>query len=204
MRNIATPVVVLKLPRTPKGVLYFARAVHAAMSDNPYFPVPRPLLPVFGAHIDALFVAETAVLTGGRGAKAERDARLAVVRSDLESLRVYVSQVAAQSVVEGLAIVESAGMSAKRVGGSYKGELTIKDGLRSGEVEIVARAVAKQASYEWQYSQDGSVWIDLEPTLQASTTLSGLTRCVRYAFRFRALYRGGRGDFGQVVWHLVV
>jgi len=205
MTSISSPTVALKLPRTAKGILYRAKAVLAAMDGNPSFPSPDPPLSTFASDIDALSNAEVAALSRAKGARETRDARLFVVRGDLERLASYVRRLLlAETAAAGFALVESAGMSAKRTGVRHKAELTVQSGRTSGSVHLYARAVAKQAAYEWQYGQDGVIYIDLEPTLQADTTLSGLTPGVRYAFRYRPLYRGGRGDWSQVVWFMAV
>jgi hypothetical protein len=198
------PVVVLKLPRSAKGTLFAARAILNAMRDNPELPSPTIPLDTLEAHIDALAAADAFCLTRMKGAREARDAKLSVVRGDLDHLRAYVMGVAFQMPApEAAALVESAGMSLKRVGTRSKGELEVKEGLSSGSVHLVARALAKTASYEWQYSTDQELWIDLPATLQADTVVRGLTPATRYFFRYRALLRGGQRDFSQVVSVLV-
>lgn len=204
MNSNTNPKVVLKLPRTTKGVLFFAQAVHAAMKGNPAFPAPQPPLSVLETDILALEEAEVACLSRLKGTTAVRDAKLGAVCRDLEQLASYVQAAARANPPQALALIESAGMTAKRPGMRSKPELAVKRGLVSGSVRLVARAVAKQASYGWEYSSDGVSWLDLEPTLQAETTVSGLVPGRRYAFRVRPLYRGGRGDPSQTVWELVL
>jgi hypothetical protein len=195
-----SPVVVLKLPRTAKGVLFVAKSILTAMRGNPYLPAPAVPLDTVEAHVDALAMADAFCLTRMKGARESRDVVLLDLCGDLESLRVYVQGVASRTApAEAAAIVEGAGMSLRRIGARSKGELEAKDGRVSGSVHLVAKSVAKTASYEWQYSTDPARWIDLPPTLQAHTVVSGLTPATRYSFRCRALVRGGRRDFSQVV-----
>jgi hypothetical protein len=59
------------------------------------------------------------------------------------------------------------------------------------------------ATYEWQYSQVGQPWIDLEPTRQAKKVIEGLVAGRTYQFRVRSVTRAGRSDFGQVVTFFV-
>jgi hypothetical protein len=73
----------------------------------------------------------------------------------------------------------------------------------SGAVILVARAIARKASYEWQYSTDGKSWVSAETTFECKTELFGLTRGPRHYFRFRALTRGGPGSWSQLVSFIV-
>jgi hypothetical protein len=74
----------------------------------------------------------------------------------------------------------------------------------SGSVRLVAKAVAKVASYEWQLSKDaGNTWVDLPTTLQAKATVSGLTPGVTYGFRFRAIMRPRVADWCAALWYMV-
>ena len=194
-----SPVVVLKLPRSASGVLFVAKLILSSMKDNPDLPSPTVPLDTLQAHIDALSTAEAFCLTRMKGAREDRDVKLLAVRCDLDSLRVYVLGVAFQHPADASAIFEGAGMNVKRLGSRSKGELEVREGRVSGSVDLIAKAAAKTASYEWQYSSDQELWIDLPPTLQARTVIHGLTPATRQFFRYRALLRGGQGDFGQVV-----
>lgn len=80
-----------------------------------------------------------------------------------------------------------------------KAPFEARPGRVSGSVRLVARAVARQASYAWEFSLDGETWNDAQPTLQADTTVYGFARGARVHFRYRPLYRGGPGDLSQVV-----
>jgi hypothetical protein len=56
------------------------------MTGNATFPTPNPTLATFQADIEALNTAETAVLARTKGAADTRNAKLAVVKADLQSL----------------------------------------------------------------------------------------------------------------------
>jgi len=88
-------VVVLKLSPRVKNVIAFAQNVATSISGNPHFPSPTPSLATFQADVAALNTAETAVLSRSKGAVETRNAKLAVVRTDLDNLRTYVQSVAA-------------------------------------------------------------------------------------------------------------
>jgi hypothetical protein len=67
----------------------------------------------------------------------------------------------------------------------------------------VAKAVARTASYTWEYSTDQKTWTPVPPTMQAKTGLSGLTAGTTYYFRMQALTRTGTQNWSQVVSLLV-
>ena len=196
-------IVAFKIPRRNNDRINYARSVAAAMTGNPRFPSPTPTLADFEAHIDAAAEAQARVLIGPVGSAAQRDARLARVRGDLERLRIYVESLAAAST-EGAAIIESAGMSVKRPGLHDKQPLVVKAGPVTGSVVVVAKAAGDRSTYEWQYAKAGEPWIDLEPTRQSKKVIAGLVGGSTYQFRVRSVTRAGRSDFGPVVTFMVV
>jgi phosphodiesterase/alkaline phosphatase D-like protein len=71
-------------------------------------------------------------------------------------------------------------------------------------VVLFAGAVARKASYDWQYSTDEETWTSAETTFQATTTLLGLAAGTRYFFRFRARRPEGLRDWSRVLSRIVV
>ena len=197
-------IVAFKIPRRNNDRINYARSVAAAMTGNPRFPSPTPTIAEFEAHIDAAAEMQARVLIGPIGTAAQRDARFAQIRSDLEQLRRYVESLAAASSTEARAIIESAGMSVKRPGLHDKQPLVVKAGPVTGSVVVVAKAAGDRSTYEWQYAKAGEAWIDLEPTRQSQKVLAGLVAGSTYQFRVRSVTRTGRSDFGEVVSFLVV
>jgi hypothetical protein len=82
--------------------------------------------------------------------------------------------------------------------------LPIKQGRISGSVLPVARAVARKASYDWQYSADEETWTSAKTTFQAKTTLVGLAAGTRYFSRFRPRTPEGLKDWSRVLSLIVV
>ena len=191
---------VLKLSRRVKNVITFAQNVATAMTNNPAFPTPNPSLATFQADVAALNAAETAALSRGKGAVETRNARLVVVRSDLENLRTYVQTVAhAANPSTAEAIIQGAGMTVRKSTLHDKAALAVKPGSVSGTVNLAAKAAAKHAAYSWQYSTDQKTWISLPQTLKAKAGISGLTAGTVYYFRMQALTATGEGNWGQIV-----
>jgi hypothetical protein len=145
-------------------------------------------------------MAEAAVLSRTKGAVETRNAKLAIVRNDLENIRVYVQSVAgAASPSDADAIIESAGLTIRKVTLHDKPTLAAKQGSVTGTVNLAAKAAARRASYNWQYSSDQKTWISVPQTIQAKTGIAGLTAGAVYYFRVQSVTMTGVGDWGQVV-----
>ena len=203
--HMSRSIAVLKLSHRIKNVITFAQSVASTMASNTAsFPSPVPSLAVFEADIAALSAAETAVLARTKGAVEIRNAKLAVVRGDLQTVKNYVQGVADTGPAHNAeAIVQGAGFGVRKVTLHDKAALSVRQGSVSGTVNLAAKATAKRAAYDWEYSMDQKTWTPLPQTLQAKTGLSGLAPGSTYAFRMRSLTRKGEGDWSQVVTLLV-
>ena len=197
-------IAVLKLSPRIKNVITFAQSVASALTDNTSFPSPNPPLATLQANITALSTAETAVLARTKGAVEDRNAKLATLRTDLETLKAYVQGVAdAANPTNAASIIESAGMTVRTITLHDKPALGVKQGSVSGTVNLAAKAPAHRASYAWQYSTDQKTWTSVPQTLQAKTGVSGLTAGTTYYFRVQVLTMTGEGDWSQIVSLLV-
>jgi hypothetical protein len=201
----ARAIAVLKLSNKVKTLITFAQSVTTAMTGNATFPTPTPTLATLQADIEALNSAETAVVARTKGAADTRNAKLAVVKADLESLKNYVQNVVdASNPANAESIIGSAGMAIRKVTLHDKPALAVKQGTVSGTVTLSAKAAATKAAYNWQYSTDQKTWTSLPQTLKAKTGVSGLTSATTYYFRSQALTpKGGESDWGQTISLLV-
>jgi hypothetical protein len=200
---MARAIAVLKLTPKIKNTLAFAKNVALALTHNPALPAPTPTLAQFQADIDALDTAETAVLNRTKGAAETRNDKLAVVHGDLEELRTYVQKVADTNTKTADSIIEGAGMSVRKITLHDKAVIAAVPGSVSGTVEVVAKAAARRASYEWQYSLDQKTWVQAPSTLQAKTFISGLTPITTYFFRVRPVIAAGEQNWSAAVSLLV-
>jgi hypothetical protein len=126
----------------------------------------------------------------------------------LVTLKAYVQTVANTATPENApAIIQSSGMSVRKVTQRDKAALVAKQGSVSGSVKLVAKAAARSAAYEWQYSTDQKTWTTLPITLQAKTGVSGLTPATTpattYAFRVQEVTRTGVENWSQIVTRVV-
>jgi hypothetical protein len=179
-------------------------AILAAMTGNKSFPSPSPTLATVTSDSTALVSAQSVALTKAKGAAAERNVKLAIVVSDLKLLAAYVQGVADGDSATAISIIESAGMSVRKPRQTTpKQDLALKHGAVSGIVEVFAKAQGPRTSYEWQSSTDGKTWTALPTTIQAKTSITGLTPGTTIYVRHAVVTKTGVGDFGQVVSMMV-
>jgi hypothetical protein len=198
--RIHKAIAVLDLNNTSvEAVIQTMRSIVSVMTANPYFTAPTPSLGIITSDVNALEAAQTAALQRTHGTVAERDAKLAVLHNGVRLLKAYVQHTANLDPPNADAIVLSAGMNVRKSGSHPKQDLVAKQGRVSGEAKVIAKAVAKRASYEWAYSTDQKTWIVLPTTLQAHATVAGLTPGAIMYFRNRATTKKGAGDWGHVV-----
>jgi hypothetical protein len=96
--------------------------------------------------------------------------------------------------------IEGAGFSLRKVPVFPPRAFKAERGAVSGTVKLVAPAMAKRASYDWQNSVDGGrTWLEIESTLASRTVVTGLTPLTTVQFRYRALTKAGRSDWSQTV-----
>src|SRR5271170_1696445 len=136
---MAAPLAVLKLSPKVKSVIALSQNIATALTNNPSFPSPNPPLATLQADVAALNVAEAAVLSRTKGAVETRDAKLLVVKTDLENIRTYVQTVAhAANPTNAEAIIQSAGMAVRKTTLHDKAALAVKAGSVSGTVNLAA------------------------------------------------------------------
>jgi hypothetical protein len=182
------------------AVLLYSRLVGSMMSGNARFANPFLPLSVLAADTDALEQSQTQVESRQRGAVPVRDGKLAKVFADLTLLQGFVQMLCDQSPLEAGLIAEAAGMSLKKAGKRSKAPLAASMApYAPGAVLLVAKAVRKGASYEWQVSTDGVVWTTVGYSTVANITVPNLTPGTRYHFRFRTTFGHETSDWGQPI-----
>jgi hypothetical protein len=194
---------VLKLPqRRVPLLLSIARSIVMRMTDNAWFPAPDPPLAEVQSAIDDLTQAATTAATRVLGSVPARDAKREVLVVRLGYLRDYVQAIANANLDHAVAIIESAGMSVKKVGRPPPPTHRLARGRVSGQVDIVVPSAADRAAYEHQYSLDGGkTWLPLpQPfTNETKVTVAGLPPGATVMFRYRASVKGVVGDWSDVL-----
>jgi hypothetical protein len=186
------PRVATHLPVDPQGLYTHCTASWAAIKADPaHFPSPYPPAAQVDEHLQALGLALTAAESGGPVETAALYAAAGKVREDFTMLGKYVqSSVRNGAVQDASVILANVLMYESKVGKrSPKPELQAKDGPGSGEVLLIALAVASALVYTWEWSLDQQSWTMAAQTGRANTLVAGLTPGKVYYFRFRVFKR---------------
>jgi CheY-like chemotaxis protein len=200
---MARIIAVLKRVRRNGDDILYAKFVADQMAQNPLFGSPPIPFAKIESDIEALQAAEAHTLTRSAEAVSARNACFALVWCELQRLRSYVQMVADASPGSAAAIVESAGMCVKKSSGHGRAAFKAAKGPRGGSVSLFGQREKTRASYEWQFSLDGTTWQTGAWTVKASAVIDGLESGKRYFFRFRSVTKAGMGDFGQVITFVV-
>jgi hypothetical protein len=197
-------IAVLSLPVKVEDLINLAQVIVKGMTGNANFPTPTPPVATVQAALTDLVTAQAAATVRTKGAAALRNEKKQALVTLLEEWRTYVQSTADASPENGPSIIESSGMALRKTPVRKPLGFHAKLGAVSGSVKIVAPAAAQRASYEWQYSTDGKTWVAMPSTLQAKTSLSGLTPQTTVQFRYRAVVKSGEENWSQPISILVL
>ena len=203
MKTIHRILAVLKLYAVVTALSKQAKAIVAAMTNNPYFPSPTPPLATVTNDILALDAVEALALSRGKGTAAARNAKKAIVIRDLQQLRGCVQIVADNDPDHAETIIQSASMNVRKTSVRQKRQTVVKQGSTSGSADLFAAVAAAKALYQWAFSTDQKTWTLATPTFLSKTTVHGLTVGTTYYFRYQVVTRTGVGDWSQIVSLLV-
>ena len=174
----------------------FALHVILKMTGNILFGTPSPALVKLSNAAAALQNAFNLATGGG----PQQTAVMRKAREVMETLLIaeghYVEDVAndpVNSVTGADAVILNAGMDVKSFQPRKKRVFMVNRGAMSGTV-ILGAIHVQRGSHEWQYTLDISnpaSWVDVDPTIQATTIVSGLESTKKYFFRHRSVLKGG-------------
>jgi hypothetical protein len=188
------PRLALRLPRDAQGLHTRGLAIWSAIKADPaHFPNPYPPAAEVEADLAGLGDTLQAAEGGGPIEMAAQHGAANKVRQTLELLGKYVQSVVRAGPIEDApALISNVLMFESAVGRrTPKPEIEVRDGTTSGDVRLIALAVASAVAYFWEYSEDQETWTAGAHTAQARSTLEGLLPGKVYYFRFRALRREG-------------
>ena len=198
------PLVALSLPKPAPALITYATRIVTCMTGNAAFPSPVPALTEVTTAINSLQNAETAALARTKGAVTTRNEQRAALVALLKHLKAYIQVQADANAENAASIIESAGVAVTKTAVRRPRVFAAKPGTNSGTVELVTAAAGRRASYEWQYSADGGkTWVSVPSTLQARTTVTGLTPGSTVEFRFKSVVKAGESDWSAPVSLLV-
>jgi hypothetical protein len=198
--KIARSIATLLLPKPVPALINLSKAIVQKMTNNAAVPSPEPPLSDITAATNDLEVAEAGALARTKGAATARNQKRAVLVTKLEQLKGSVQKAADANPEGAAALIQSTGMSVKKVPLHKKRVFAATPGPVSGTVKLVAESAARRASYEWQYSTDGGKsWLTAPSTLQAKTSVAGFQPGASVTFRYRAVTKTGEGDWSQPI-----
>jgi hypothetical protein len=190
----------LNLPTSVPALITYTENILKRMTGNASFATPSPSLATITTAVDDLRAAEAAAISRLKGAAAARNDKRKTLVGLLQQLRSYVQSVADADEGNGPAIIESAGLVVRKRPTHKARVFAAKPGRISGVVTVLAASAGQRASYEWQYSADGGkTWVLAPVTLQAKTTIAGLTPGAVMQFRYRAVTKAGEPDWSAPV-----
>jgi hypothetical protein len=194
---------VLKLPSSAPALLKVVAALSAALA-SPFFPNAAPVIAALTKALAAADAAETAARNRTKGTIAARNAAITALIAQIHVAKAFVQQTADADAEHAEAIITAAGMTVRKPTTRSKPPFAARQGDTSGMVKLAAKAVARRASYDWEWSADGGqTWTQLPGTLQARTSMAGIATGTTLQFRFRAVLKAGETDWSQVVTLLV-
>jgi len=191
-------VVTLKLTKlSAEQKVTFATHVQSNMTSNTNFTSPFPALSVLGTAITAANTAIASQVPGNKSStKNVKDKVYQLVRV-LKAMAAYVEFTSNDNAT----IALTSGFFVKGHTTPTKGDITVKHGVNSGEIDLVAKA-QRGASYVWQYTSTPSVstsWVTAAITKQAKHSITGLTPATNYSFRVALVTKSGQQPFCNVV-----
>ena len=193
-------IVSLKLPTRIQALITYAGGIVKALTGNPSFPTLVPMLVTLTAAIAELQTAETAALARTKGAVITRNEKRTALVQLLQQLKGPIQAAADANLENGASIVASAGVEVKKTVVRSPRVFGAKPGAVTGTAKLVTASAGHRASYEWEYSTDGGkTWVTTPVTLQAKTTVLGLTAGTTVQFRNRPVTKAGEGNWTQPV-----
>jgi hypothetical protein len=202
MTTESLPQAVKNSPRSNHKFATFLIKLGQSMTGNQYYATPNPSGAALTTAGEGIATANATAKNGGSAAVAARDAKRKAAEELVDQLVTYVQvnvNANAGDAATATAMITSSGLSVFKRTKANKPPLAAKWGSLSGEVLLVALAVAPGAAYMWDFSLDGKVWTNVPQTMKAKTTISGLTPGQVYYFRFHAQTRKEIGPYSQVV-----
>jgi hypothetical protein len=198
-------IAVLNLPTQVELLVTYAENVVARMTNNAAFTTPVPALALVTTATGDLHVAQTNVQARTKGTVAIRDEKQAALVTLLKQLRGYVQTTADANPDNAVSIIESSGLAVRKTAVRKPRVFEALPGAVSGSAKLVAPSAGQRASYEWELSTDGGkTWVPQPVTMQAKTTVTGLTPGASVQFRYRPVTpKAGEGDWSQSVQLIV-
>jgi hypothetical protein len=177
----------------PPGVLKRAKLMDQGLTNYAnVFTSPNPPLPVFSNQITVTDKAQVAVGQGGKGLAEARDVQIDILWGMMSSQLVYMQSVAdaASNPAQAVQTLKEGGVEITLLGGRNKAILAAAQSQAGAPVVLDANAkvllgenLHRKHLFNWEYTLNGTTFIALPTTPEATTTVSGLTALTTVGFR---------------------
>jgi hypothetical protein len=195
---------VLDFPRDIQSFVLYAGTIYTSMTNSAFFGALAARLAQLQTDITTLASAQLGFHSSPPTVtKALRDAALLVVQNDLRALQLDVQALADANHVQAEEIITAAGMKVKQQGAINKQNFVAKHGQISGTIELIAKGLRGRYANDWGNTNDGTNWIQVDPTLAAHTIVYDHTVGSILDFRHRYILKDGPTDWVHVD-HVVV
>jgi hypothetical protein len=185
-------------PRANLPLLAFAQKVEQKVTNNSNLPGIAAVLTALSTAVTAFDTALTNKVTEKDLANSCTAARQSVC-DNLSHVKDFVNSIAEKaSPDQAMAIIESAGLRARKTVVRTKSPLKIKYGGLSGSVLLVASGAGRGAVYYFQVSTDQKSWTALPNVMKCKTSATGLTVGTTYYFRVQTQTSKGLTDWTTV------
>jgi hypothetical protein len=197
------PIAIKDAPRSNyKFVSYLLKVADGLNNHTATFTNAVPSPADIKKAADDLSAANAKAKHGTPADTADRDSKRQAAEELADHVVVYVRttvRVKAANAADAANMILGVGLAIKTLAKRNKAQLAATYDRVSGDVYLVARAVAANAMYLWEWSLDQKSWVSIPQTMVAKTTVPNLAPGQVYAFRFRAQTRKGMGEYSMVV-----
>jgi len=178
-----------------------ARFIVGKLTGNPNFPDPKPSIDTLQKKIT---LAEDTIKTTTSGARGTASPMYAAVRSmeiAFLQLKTMVEAAANNDEVNGISIIESAGMTLKIYPLRTSPGFSVKVGVSPGEVLLRTQAYSR-GTYIYQMSTDPKKpegWKTIITSTVSKCRYVGLTSDTKYYFRVATIRKHVQGPWSRVL-----
>jgi hypothetical protein len=187
-----------------------AKDIVAKTTGNPHFPNPVPSMATITTAIKDVETAESLANGGGKKLKTILHTKVMALEALITSFISYVDSTSGGDA----AMILSSGLDVRAVHKPKTRIFTAKPGKKTGSV-LVKTAPNKAVAFKWQYGYDQPggtsinsnatttvptqiVWMDVEDTTTATTTIENLKSGYKIWIRYAMVFSKPKG--GQRPW----
>jgi len=186
--------------------LEFYRNVSLQMANTVIFPNLVIPISTINAKLDAFEATILAAKSGAHSAIADRNDQELICDDVFREIVNYVNVV---SNGDETIIIKSGFNSSKQPSTFVKADMAVNDGLHSGSVLIVLKAVLNAVAYIVQYRRIDLIgssgdWISVDFRTVANFQIDGLFAGGTYEFRFASISALGTSDYSNLVKKIVI